>query len=179
MRKIVYYVASSIDGYISGPNGDISGFVGESDGLIQYLADLKEFDTVIMGRNTYEFGYKFGMKPGQVPGLYAHMKNYIFSNSLVIEKPDPQVKVVKVDLAIVEELRKQPGTDIYLCGGGKFAGWLLNHKKIDTLKIKLNPVIIGNGIPIFENVERQFKMNLFGQKTYENGLQIISYEIVY
>ena len=82
MRHIVYYVATSLDGYISGPKGDISGFNGtaESDGIIKYFADLKNFDTVIMGRNTYEFGYKFGLKPGE--RAYPHMEHLIFSNSL-------------------------------------------------------------------------------------------------
>ena len=179
MRKIVYYVASSLDGFISGPNGDISGFVGESEGLIQYITDLKKFDTVIMGRNTYEFGYKFGMKPGQVPGLYAHMKNYIFSNSLVLGKPDPQINVKKIELKNIDELRNQSGTDIYLCGGGKFAGWLLNNERIDILKIKLNPLIIGKGVPIFENVTTQYKTELIDQQVYDKGLQIITYKIRY
>jgi dihydrofolate reductase len=62
-RKIVYYVASSLDGYISGINDDISGFVATGNGVERYLADLAEFDTVIMGKNTYEFGYKFGLQP--------------------------------------------------------------------------------------------------------------------
>lgn len=179
MRKIVYYVASSIDGYISGPNGDISEFVGESDGLIQYITDLKEFDTVIMGRKTYEFGYKFGMKPGQVPGLYAHMNNYIFSDSLVLQKQDPQINVVKIDLGIIDKLRNQSGSDIYLCGGGKFAGWLLNNERIDILKIKLNPLIIGKGVPMFEGVSTQYQTELIDQRIYDKGLQIITYKIRY
>ena len=53
MRKIVYYVAMSLDGFISGVNGDISGFVGDGNGVAKYLADLVDFDTVIMGKNTY------------------------------------------------------------------------------------------------------------------------------
>ncbi|MEJ2066019.1 MAG: hypothetical protein P8X74_22535, partial [Reinekea sp.] len=65
MRKIVYYVASSIDGYISGLNDDVSGFIYEGDGVQKYLNDLGSYDTVIMGKNTYEFGYKHGLKPGQ------------------------------------------------------------------------------------------------------------------
>jgi dihydrofolate reductase len=59
MRKIIYYVAIFIDGYISGPDGDVSMFTANGDGVNQYLADLNEFDTVIMGRKTYEFGYKY------------------------------------------------------------------------------------------------------------------------
>ena len=78
MRNIVYYVAVSLDGFIAGPDGDITGFVAGGSGIDQYLKDLKAFDTVIMGRKTYEFGYKFGLKPGEP--AYPHTKHYIFSN---------------------------------------------------------------------------------------------------
>ena len=57
-KNIVYYVASSLDGYTSGENEDASGFVGEGNAVEKYLSDLKEFDSVIMGRKTYEFGYR-------------------------------------------------------------------------------------------------------------------------
>lgn len=64
MRKITYYVAISLDGFIAGPDGDISGFVQQGEGVNQYLQDLQAFDTVIMGRKTYEFGYAYGLQPG-------------------------------------------------------------------------------------------------------------------
>jgi hypothetical protein len=51
MRQIIYYVATSIDGFICGPAGDISGFIGAGNGIQKYLGDLSVFDTVIMGRN--------------------------------------------------------------------------------------------------------------------------------
>lgn len=78
MKKIIYYVATSIDGFISGLNEDISGFLPDGNGVQKYLDDLKEFKTVIMGRKTYEFGYKYGLKPGSP--AYPHMDHYIFSN---------------------------------------------------------------------------------------------------
>ena len=77
MKKIIYYVAVSLDGFISGPNEDISKFASHGAGVDKYLEDLKEFKTVIMGRKTYEFGYKFGLVPGQP--AYGHMEHFIFS----------------------------------------------------------------------------------------------------
>ena len=73
--------------------GNIDGYVAEGNGLDKYLNDLKDFDTVIMGRNTDEFGYRFGLQPGRL--AYPHMDHYIFSNSLVIEnshKKNPYCK---------------------------------------------------------------------------------------
>jgi dihydrofolate reductase len=64
MKKVVYYVAISIDGFICGLDADISGFVGEGNGITQYIDDLKKFENVIMGRNAYEFGYVYGLIPG-------------------------------------------------------------------------------------------------------------------
>jgi dihydrofolate reductase len=175
MRKIVYYVATSLDGFICGPNEDISGFVGEGDGIDKYLSDLAEYDTVIMGRNTYEFGYKFGLKPGQK--AYPHMTHYIFSNTLQLSDPDPGVHVCQVDSEKVRELKAEMGTDIYLCGGGTFAGWLLDNDLIDVLKIKLNPIILGQGVRLFGNSRRDLKLELINTELFDKGLQIMSFDI--
>ena len=175
MRRIVYYVATSIDGFICGPDEDISGFVGEGNGVARYLADLAEYDTVIMGKNTYEFGYKFGLKPGQ--RAYQHMTHYIFSNSLKLDDPDPKVHVCPVELERIQELKSEAGTDIYLCGGGVFAGWLLDNEFIDVLKIKLNPIILGKGVRLFGGSRKDYRLELTDANSFDNGLQIMSYKI--
>lgn len=177
MRKIIYYVATSIDGFISGPEEDISGFVAAGDGVEQYLADLKSFDTVIMGRRTYEFGYRFGLLPGQP--AYPHMKHYIFSNTLTFKNQSELIQVEKPDLSKIKELKLQPGTDIYLCGGGQFAGWLLEYEQIDLLKIKLNPLVLGQGIRLFGNSQKKIELQLLDSSRYKNGVQILSYSIRY
>jgi len=177
MRKIVYYVAASIDGFINRPDGDISGFVQESDAVEKYLQDLKSYDTVIMGRNTYEFGYKYGLEPGQP--AYPHMKHYIFSGSLRFETKSSQVQVCKLDIGLVKRLKQQSGSDIYLCGGGQFAGWLLEHEMVDILKIKLNPFIAGNGMSLFGGVKHQYSLKFIQGRLYTYGVQILEYQIEY
>ncbi|MHA4847826.1 dihydrofolate reductase family protein [Flavitalea antarctica] len=177
MRKIVYYVASSIDGFICGVNNDISGFVGTGNGVDKYLADLAGFDTVIMGRHTYEFGYNYGLQPGQP--AYPHMRHFIFSDNLKLENPDPKVQVTRLDLFEIDKLKREEGTDIYLCGGGMFAGWLLDNRKIDILKLKLNPLILGKGIKLFGTSSSMYKLQLTDSSSFENGLQIMSFDIIY
>lgn len=177
MRKIVYYVACSLDGYISGLDDDISGFVGEGNGVEKYLKDLADYDTVIMGKKTYEFGYKYGLKPGQL--AYPHMSHYIFSNSLKFESKDPKLHLRDVDINEIKKLKEESGSDIYLCGGGVFAGWLLKHKQIDLLKIKLNPFILGNGVRLFGDSDRTVQLDLLDTELYEKGLQIMTYQIKY
>jgi dihydrofolate reductase len=177
MRQIIYYVATSIDGYISGLDEDIRVFAPTGSGVDQYLQDLKSFDTTIMGRKTYEFGYKYGLEPGQP--AYPHMDHYIFSNTLNFDDAHQKINVCKPDLEIIRKLKNSEGSDIYLCGGGEFAGWLLDNELIDSLKIKLNPLILGDGIRLFGKSVKQIKLHLISCEKYDNGLLINEYKIGY
>ena len=179
MRKIVYYVATSLDGFIAGLNDDVSGFVYTGSGVATFLSDLKSFDTVIMGKNTYEFGYKYGVKPGEPSPTYAHMKHYIFSDNLDLKNPDPLVQVKKMDINEIDTLRNEEGTDIYLCGGGRFAGWLLDHQRIDVLKLKMNPLVLGDGIKLFGPSTSNYKVELVESTNHENGLRIMTFNVIY
>ena len=82
MRKLVYHVAMTLDNFIAHEDGSINGFApfAEGEHVADYLAQLQEYDTVLMGRATYEFGYQYGLEPGQP--AYAHMKHFIFSKTL-------------------------------------------------------------------------------------------------
>lgn len=174
MRKIIYYVATSIDGYIAGPGGDASKFIAQGEGVQKYLKDLGKFDTVIMGRKTYEFGYAFGLQPGQP--AYPHMRHYIFSKNLSFDNQHKNVHVSKPDINVIESLKSETGSDIYLCGGGEFAGWLLDEGMIDEVILKINPVILGEGIGLFGSSKRNFSLSVAESDFYEDdGLQIIHY----
>ncbi|MEM9329466.1 MAG: dihydrofolate reductase [Bacteroidota bacterium] len=116
MGKIVYYVASSLDGYIAGKNDDISPFILEGEGVEKYQSDLASFGTVIMGRKTYEFGFQYGLEPGQP--AYPNMDHHIFSNSLKIDHLSEAVKIEKPSIDRIGEIRQNANSDIYLCGGG-------------------------------------------------------------
>ncbi|MCG8329780.1 MAG: dihydrofolate reductase family protein [Chitinophagales bacterium] len=173
MNKIIYYVATSLDGYITAPNEDVSHFIGEGDGVQKYLNDLAEFKTVIMGRKTYEFGYQFGLEPGMP--AYPHMTHYLFSNTLKFEKQDELIHIKTPEIETIKAIRDKSPTDVYLCGGGQFAGWLLDHGMIDQLKLKINPIILGGGIKLFGDSQTQAKWVLTEATSYEKGLQINTY----
>ena len=173
MQRIIYYVASSLDGFIAGANDDISKFIPSGKGVERYLSDLQNFETVIMGRRTYEFGYKFGLVPGQP--AYPHMMHHIFSESLQIDQLADNVRIEKKSIERVNEIKKESKTDVYLCGGGQFAGWLLDNELIDILKLKLNPIILGDGIPIFGNSKSSLIGDLIEKESFDDGLQILTY----
>jgi dihydrofolate reductase len=177
MNRIIYYVASSLDGYISGLDEDISGFVGAGNGIQKYLDDLKGFQTVIMGRKTYEFGYKYGLVPGEL--AYPHMEHFIFSNSLTFANPDKKLVIKDLDINEINKIKANSKTEVYLCGGGVFAGWLLENEMIDVLKLKVNPLILGQGVRLFGDSTKSFSLSLIGTEEYEAGLLINTYEIMY
>lgn len=174
MKKIVYYVACSLDGYIAGKNDDISKFILQGEGVEKYQSDLANFKSVIMGRKTYEFGFQYGLEPGQP--AYPNMEHHIFSNSLKIDNLSESVKIANLSVDKVNEIRQNAKTDIYLCGGGEFAGWLLENGLIDQLKLKLNPVVIGGGTRLFGSSTATEKWKLKEKDSFSDGLQILTYD---
>lgn len=174
MRKIVYYVAVSLDGYISGKNDDISQFIMQGEGVDHYQSNLADFGTVIMGRKTYEFGFQYGLEPGQP--AYPNMKHYIFSNSLKIDNLSEWVSIENSSVARIMEIKETADTDIYLCGGGEFAGWLLDHRLIDQLKLKVNPIVLGSGTKLFGSSTTSEHWESTSQLSFSDGMQILTYD---
>ena len=179
MRKLVYHIATTIDNYIAHHDGSANGFLMEGDHASDYVEHLKLYDTVVMGRGTYEIGYTYGMQPGEAP--YPHMQHYIFSKTLKFsEAPAEQIHVIDSDpAAFIREMKQGSGSDIYLCGGGAFAGFLYEQELIDTLIIKLNPVIFGGGIRLFGNSAKNAKLHLLDSKKYHSGVMLLTYRIAY
>lgn len=176
MRKVIYDVAMTLDGFIGHEDGSIGKFVAEGAHVDAYLERLQHYDTVVMGRKTYEFGYQYGLEPGA--RAYPHMEHYIFSSSLSFATS--QVNVVKDEPhATVRQLKEEDGGPIYLCGGGALAGHLLKHKLVDELIIKLNPVLLGKGIPLFGEHEASAEPTLLGSERYDNGVALLSYQFEY
>lgn len=167
VRRLVYYIASSLDGFIAGPDGSDpsgpDGFWPIPEDYIQHLITEypetlpgparaafsitdggKHFDTVVEGRRSYEIGLKAGLT-----NAYPHLRHLVFSRTLR-ESPDPDVELVADDpAATVRQLKQQDGKDIWLVGGAELAGAL--YSEIDGLVIKLSPMTIGSGIPLFSH----------------------------
>ncbi|MCG5467418.1 dihydrofolate reductase family protein [Micromonospora sp. LAH09] len=165
MRKLVYYIAATLDGFIAGPDGaDPTGPDGfwpiPEDYLHHLVSEYPEtlpgparqafgitdqggrFDTVLEGRHSYEVGLKVG-----VTDAYPHLRHLVFSRTLG-GSPDPAVEVMAEDpIATVRELKRHDGKDVWVIGGGALAGAL--YPEIDQLIIKLAPLTIGAGVPLF------------------------------
>lgn len=173
MRKLKYHVASTVDGFIAHEDHSIDGFVSEGEHVIDYLESLKnDYDIVLMGRTTYEFGFQFG-----VTSPYPWMKQYVFSRTME-RSPDPNVELVSKEITgFVGELKKGAGKDIYLCGGADLAGRLFTEGLVNEIILKLNPVLFGSGIPLFSGVVKQTDLELTGSKVYGNGVVLLNYRV--
>lgn len=147
MQPIIYDVAVSLDGYISGPGGDISQFAQQGPVVDDYLDRLGSYAVAIMGRATYEFGYGFGLRPGENP--YPHMKTLVFSDTLALPPGSAVTQHGRADRQAIENVRARAEGPIYLCGGGALAGSLLSLGLIDTIRLKRAPVILGGGTRLF------------------------------
>ena len=139
-RRLRYQVAASLDGFIARENGDYDWIVG--DPAIDFEALYAEFDTVVMGRKTFQAGESQGM--GGVPGK----ESIVFSRSLPSgERKD--VRVTAEDPAtVVRALKEKAGKDIWLFGGGELFRSLLDAGLVDTVEIAVMPVLLGSGIPV-------------------------------
>ena len=177
VRKVVYYIATTIDGYIAHDDESVDGFLMEGHHVTDYLESLRDYDTVLMGKNTYEWGYQFGIEPGQPSPTYGHMMQYVFSQSMEAYQHE-QLQVIRETPAdFVSDLKTQEGGTIYLCGGGQLAGHLMEANLIDEVILKINPVIFGTGIPLFHNLKRTVSLSLLDSKIYNNGMLFLRYAV--
>jgi len=160
----------SLDGYIADPNGGYDWIVMDPE--IDFDAMFKRYDTVLMGRKSYDAakGSDYGMpKPN----------TYVFSKTLrqadvkgVTVSDDPQKTVT--------ELKNAAGKDIWLWGGGELFRSLLELKLVDALEVAVIPVLLGDGLPLLPKSNTRAKLVLTNQKLFKKtGTILLNYDVTY
>jgi dihydrofolate reductase len=172
MRLLKYHVATSIDGFIAHEDHTVGGFVEQGEHVTEYLNSLKtDYDVVLMGRRTYEFGFQFG-----VTNPYPWMKQYVLSRTME-SSPDPNVELISENtIDLVKELKRGTGKSIYLCGGGTLAATLFAEDLVDEIVLKLNPIMIGKGVPLVSAATHR-SLELIGNKSYASGVLLLTYRV--
>ena len=173
MRRIRYRVAASLDGYIAGPNGEFDWITMDPD--IDFSALMDQFDTFIMGRGTFEM-----MVGQQGSGATPGKQTLVISRTLR-QQDHPDVTIVADDLEkTLAALKKKPGKDIWLFGGGSLFRSLLALRLVDTIELATIPVLLGGGIPLLPPPSSRAKLKLTGQRIYEkSGIVLLEYAIDY
>ena len=170
MRRVRYSVAASLDGYIAGPNGEADWIIMDPE--IDFGAIYAQFDTVLVGRRTFEPMLQAGR--ATMPG----MKMFLFSNTLR-QQNYPDVTVVNENAGqAVATLRAEQGKDIWLFGGGELFRSLLEAGQVDAVDVAVVPVLLGGGIPLLPSLPKQTRLQLTGHRIYDkSGIVSLEYGV--
>lgn len=169
MGKTVLYIATSLDGFIADENGGVDWLndyqgKGEDYGYGEFL---KTLGAVIMGSKTYEQVLDFNH-------WYENVEGYVFTTR-PLKKIDPTIQFMQGDPApLVQKLREKE-KDSWLVGGAQLVTHYINHNLLDTLIWTQVPKILGNGIPLFQQIEQASTLRLQTCKSYPDGVIQLTY----
>jgi dihydrofolate reductase len=170
MRRVRFSVAMSLDGYIAGPNGESDWIVIDPD--IDFGALMAAFDTLLLGRKTYEATRQQG-GGGAMPGV----RTYVFSRTLR-QADCPGVTVSDKPTETLTELKAAPGKDIWLFGGGSLFRSFLELGLVDAVEVAIIPVLLGGGVPLLPPPATIAKLKLTKHKVYEKtGTIALEYSV--
>ena len=157
MRRVRFSVAMSLDGFIAGPSGESDWIIMDPD--IDFAALMGSFDTVLLGRKTYE-----ATKQYDGSGM-SSMASYVFSRTL---KPEdcPNSFLSRDPKATIPSLKSSEGKDIWLFGGGSLFQSCLELGLVDSIELAVIPVLLGNGVPLLPDATLNNKLKLVSHRVY-------------
>jgi dihydrofolate reductase len=173
-RKVILGFGISLDGYIARRNGAMDFLVLDKEGEALMADFFAKIDTTIMGRKTAAATAEI-RKSGEIPEMPG-ISNYVFSRRWKPGKRDGFEVVTGSLTAFVKKLKRRPGKDIYLGGGGQLCRSFLQEDLIDELFIGVCPILLGDGIPGFPGKFPQRDFRLTECKSYSNGSVGLRYE---
>lgn len=174
MKKVILFIAASLDGYIADRRGGVGWLKGQDDDLEpskSYDSFIKGVDTIIMGWNTYRQVTE-ELAPGNWP--YAGLTSYV-----VTHRNRPSTEAVKFTSEnpglLVTHLKQQSGKDIWVCGGSSVVQQLMREQLIDVFHISIIPTILGGGVRLWDTLEHELELQLVEAQNY-NGIAELIYE---
>ena len=149
-RKVILYISQSLDGFIADSKGSVNWIVGNSN---EYIGDygyenfIKNIDTVILGANTYN-QIKNELSPEK--WVYEDLQSYVFTNEKI--KDTANIKYINMNIEeLINKLKQEKGKNIWICGGANLVNQCLKKNLIDEYQITTVPIILGNGVRLFED----------------------------
>jgi dihydrofolate reductase len=168
-RRVRYHVAVSLDGFIAGPKGEFDWII--TDPGFDFEAYFKQFDTFLLGRHTFEVTRQAG-----APGMPEGTQTIVFSRTLR-QSDYPDVAITSEVARTISELKKKPGKDIWLFGGGKLFRSLLDAGFVDTVELAVIPILLSQGIPLLAAGARSPALQLTDTKPLPSGTVLLSYNV--
>ena len=169
-RKIILYISQSLDGFIADSKGNVDWILGNDKEYVSdygYESFIKDIDTVILGYNTYS-QIKNELSPDN--WVYENLKSYVLTSKEI--KDTANIKYVDMNIReLINRLQQEKGKNIWICGGANLVNQCVKEDLIDEYQITTVPVILGNGIRLFEENNKNIKLKLKDIKE-ENGLII-------
>ena len=172
MRKVIAYIATSLDGFIARPDDDVSWLDpfnagGEDYGFAEFL---KTAGTAVMGARTYEQSL---IHPER---LLSGVKNYVLTSRFLPPAPGSEVVFWHGPLTgLVRKIRAESKKDIYIVGGGRVISRFLDEGLIDEFHVVVNPVALGKGKSMFDGLKKKLTLRLTDTRTFDNGSVLLSY----
>ena len=173
-RRVRYAVAMSLDGFIAGPSGEADWIIMDPDPEFDFDAMYSQFDTMVMGRRTWEW-MKAAGSGGSTPG----MQVFVISRTLR-QEDHPGVSIVDDPAEVMAELRSKPGKDVWLWGGGSLFRSFAELGLVDTVEVAVMPVLLGEGVPLLPPPAKRVALMLTGHKLYaKTGIMSLEYAVQY
>jgi dihydrofolate reductase len=172
-RKIIVNAATSVDGFIARPDGDLEWLTSRPvpKGFYDMGKFIASVDAKILGRKTYEKSLALGAK------FDAKTKNYVFSTHRPAKAANEVEFVSEPIAAFARKLRAASGKNIWMMGGGGIIAAFLDAAAIDQFIITVIPVLIGDGIPLIAPRHRQVPLRLLSTRQFEDGVTQLHYEV--
>jgi len=176
MRKIILYIASSLDGKIADKNGEV-GWLEKIPNPDKTDYGYKDFydsiDTTLMGNRTWQQVKGFG-----IGNPYKGKTNYVITRDNLLTR-DEHVQYVHGNVAdFIQKIKKETGKDIWCVGGGELIALLFNNNFIDEIRIFLMPIVLGEGISLTGILDNYVHLKLLDTKSYNSGVVEFNYEVV-
>jgi dihydrofolate reductase len=183
MAKLILFNMVTLDGYFEGRNADISWHNVDEEFNEFAIAQMKTAATLMFGRKTYELMESYWPTNEAInddPVVAAMMNNFdkiVFSKTLG-KAGWNNTRLIKENLLEeVKKLKSKPGKDVLILGSADLSSTLIKHRLIDELRVIINPVILGNGTPLFKNIDEKTDLQLLKTKVFGNGNVLLSYLI--
>ena len=176
MRKVTFGCANSLDNFIARENGEVDWLMW-SDEVTALTGDFwTNIDTILMGRKTFEFSLKHAGEQAE-DADDSGIKTYVFSRTLKNGDYKNVERISENAAEFVRDLKNRDGKEICVMGGGDFAKTLFENDLIDEIGFNIHPVLLGSGIPLFLEMNKQINLERIEGKPLKNGCVYVLYKV--